>query len=109
VTDKTEAGRDTLDIDTMDLCGSRFTRVNLSGTVLRDVVLTQTQIDDANMTGLRVDNTDLSGSQFTNVSLMGGTIANANLRDLQIIDADMTGMTLNGVLVSDLFQKWEKP
>jgi uncharacterized protein YjbI with pentapeptide repeats len=94
VKDKTEAGRDTLDIDTMDLCGSRFTRVNLSGTVLRDVVLTQTQIDDANMTGLRV---------------MGGTIANANLRDLQIIDADMTGMTLNGVLVSDLFQKWEKP
>jgi len=48
MTEEPEAGTDKLDIDNMYLCGSRFTRVSLKGSLFKDSHLIEARIEDVN-------------------------------------------------------------
>jgi uncharacterized protein YjbI with pentapeptide repeats len=123
-----EAGRDRLEIDTMYLCGSRFTRVSLKDSVIADSVLGGVRLDDVNMREAVFENVDLSDSTFHDIDLSDSTIDNASLRRLAVTGADLTeahlkdvnlrgarieesnleAMTIDGILVSDLLAKWRQ-
>ena len=105
---KKEAGTDRLQIDNMYLCGSEFSRVNLKGTTFQDAVMTEMRLDDVNVAGTVFDNANMSGMVLHNVTLEGTKIDFANLKGLAITNADLTGMTIDGILVSDLLQKWDQ-
>jgi len=103
-----EAGADRLDIDNMYLCGSNLARVNLSDSGITDAAMVRMVFHDVNMTGVTIDNANLTGAKLNNVNMTDVIIQNATLTNLAIKEADLTGMTINGVLVSDLFAKWEE-
>lgn len=92
----TEAGKTRLELEDSFLCGSTFSRVNLKDAVFTDSVLVAARFHDVNATGLVFENVNLSGASFDDVNLSGVSISDANL----------TGMTIDGILVSDLLEKW---
>ena len=103
-----EAGNDRLDIDNMYLCGSKLTRVQLSDSEIRMAKLMRMVFDDVNMTELSIHNANMTDARISNVNMTGAVIEQATLKNLAIRDADLTGMTINGILVSDLLENWEK-
>lgn len=50
----------------------------------------------------------MQGIVFDDVNMSEVTITNANLTNCRIDDANLTGMTINGVLVSELFEAYNK-
>lgn len=96
-----------LDFKDHYLNDSRFERVNLGGAVIRDSQAEDLTFDDVNLSRLKVENVNLSGARFHDVNLSGAQIGHANLAGLQIRDANITGMTIDGILVTDLLEKWD--
>lgn len=100
------------------LAGSRFDDVNLSEAAFTNVSLAGAAVTDANLTGATITRSNLTGMTFTDVKLAGGrfedvnlsqvVFTNVNLAGAATTDANLSGMTINGVLVSDLIQAYER-
>ncbi|MEN5275735.1 pentapeptide repeat-containing protein [Brucella sp. TWI432] len=80
-----------------DMSSTNFDGVNLSEARFY-AVLSKAKFNDVNMTGISI----------TNANMTGITISGVTLVDADIKDADLTGMRINGVLVSALFEAYEK-
>ncbi len=100
-----------------DMTGANFDGVNLANArffaVLTEAVFTDTNLseadfDDVNLSKSRFHNINLSESSITNANLSGLKISGVTLAGTEIRDADLTAMRINGVLVTDLFDAYEK-
>lgn len=80
------------------LDNARFTDTNLHAAVFDDVNLSQATFDNVNLSEVTINNVNLSNATFTNLNLTNVSISNANY----------SGMTIEGVLVSDLFECYHK-
>lgn len=100
-----------------DMTASNFDGVNLADSRFF-AVLTKAKFTDTNLQAADFDDVNLSQTTFNNITLSGATIQNANLSGMRISaatmentdikDVNLTGMRINGVLVSDLFDAYEK-
>ncbi|MEN5297057.1 pentapeptide repeat-containing protein [Brucella sp. TWI559] len=93
--------------DGVNLSEARFYAV-LSKAKFNDVNLSEAEFDDANLTAVRFNDVNMTGISITNANMTGITISGVTLVDADIKDADLTGMRINGVLVSALFEAYEK-
>lgn len=100
-----------------DMTDTNFDGVNLSRArffaVMSDAKFTDTNLkdadfDDVNLGDARFNNINFSGTKITNANLSNVSISGATLENLDISNANLTGMKINGVLVSDLFDAFEK-
>jgi uncharacterized protein YjbI with pentapeptide repeats len=89
-------GRYQIESEDADLSRSAFVRVNLAGSSFRDV----------DLSGAVVDNVTAKRSQWSNVDLSGMSIRDANLGGASISESNTIGMTINGVLVTDLMKAY---
>lgn len=80
------------------MTSARFTDTNLNAATFRDVSLANAQFDDVNLSGAVISNANLS-----RLTITGVTFAHSDIQD-----ADLTGMRINGVLVSELFDAYER-
>jgi uncharacterized protein YjbI with pentapeptide repeats len=80
--------REPLQAQSADLTGSSFTDVKLENAQFQNVNLHQ--------------------GSFTNVRLSGAAFYNVNLSEASIANSNLTGMKINGVLVSDLIQAYQR-
>jgi uncharacterized protein YjbI with pentapeptide repeats len=111
---------------------SRFTMVCLNRTQLNDIAATDVKINDANLSNLEIEGAQLGGAYIHNIGmppkghpfydpnakqrplkfedcdLNGSEIINCDLSDVTLRDCNTTGMTINGVLVDDLLQAYNK-
>lgn len=100
-----------------DMTRSHFNGVNLSHCKFWAVIengsfsdsnLKESAFDDVNLAGSTYENVNLSDAKYNNVNLANASFSNLNLSNANINDANLQGMRINGVLVSDLFEAWEK-
>ncbi|MEM7717879.1 MAG: pentapeptide repeat-containing protein [Pseudomonadota bacterium] len=75
---------------------------------LTDTDLTMADFDDVNLGNACFHNVNLSGVIIFDANLSRLTDTGANLSDVQIQDADLTGLQINGILVADLCDAYEK-
>jgi uncharacterized protein YjbI with pentapeptide repeats len=111
---------------------SRFTMVCLNRTQLNDIAATDVKINDANLSNLEIEGAQLGGAYIHNIGmppkghpfydpnakqrplkfedcdLNGSEIINCDLSDVTLRNCNTTGMTINGVLVDDLLQAYNK-
>ena len=100
-----------------NMVGSYFDGVNLDKARFF-AVMTGAKFMDTNLAGADFNDVNLSDSNFFNINLSKTTISNANLSQVkisgvtlenaEISDANMSGMRINGVLVTDLFEAYDK-
>ncbi len=99
-----------------DMTDVRFNGVQLSGASFwavmerasfKDTNLQSAVFDDVNLSEASFTNVNLAQSTIENANLAGVRINNANLSEVEITNANLIGMTINGVLVSDLFEAYE--
>ena len=100
-----------------DMTGADFDGVNLSNatfwTVLKNAKFTDSNLEscefnDVNLSNSVYENINLSNTTFNNINMSNVTFSNLNLTDAEIRDANLQGMKINGVLISDLFDAYEK-
>ncbi len=100
-----------------DMTNVKFDGVNLSESyfwaVLRkaefkDCNMESAIFDDVNLSGSSYENINLSGTTFNNINMSGVSFSNLNMANVDISNANMDGMKINGVLVTDLFDAYEK-
>jgi uncharacterized protein YjbI with pentapeptide repeats len=100
-----------------DMSGTNFDGVNLAharfyavmtSAKFTDTDLNAADFDDVNLADSRFNNVNLSGVAITNANLSRSIISGVTLAHSDIKDADLTGMRINGVLVSDLFDAYER-
>ncbi len=87
--------------------GSKFTRCNLTHTLVINCNLSGVVLDDCNIANMSVHNANLTNARIENANYTGATITNANLADVTIENCSLEGMTINGILVEDLLRKWQ--
>jgi uncharacterized protein YjbI with pentapeptide repeats len=63
---------------------------------------------DVGMANAEFDDINLSGARFHNVNLTGARFDDANMTNVEIINASLVGTTINGVLVTELFEVYER-
>ena len=100
-----------------DMTQTHFNAVNLSHArfwavlecaSFQDTNLRLAKFDDVNLAESTYENVNLSGAKYNNVNLAGASFSNLNLSNVEIKDANLEGMTIDGVLVSDMFEAWQK-
>lgn len=100
-----------------DMSAAHFNGVNLTDASFwavlkkaqfKDCNLEACVFDDVNLSASHYENINLSGSKFNNINLSEASFSNLNLANTEINDANLVGMKINGVLVTDLFQAYEK-
>lgn len=95
-------------MEDLSLEGSKFSRVNMSHTMVMNSNLSGLVLDDVNLSGMSLHNVNLSGSRLENVNLSNSDYKNANFVNVTLEDCFLDGMTINGILVTDLLSKWEE-
>ncbi|MGO2232601.1 hypothetical protein B6N13_03595 [Marinomonas sp. UCMA 3892] len=100
-----------------DMSGTQFDCVNLSDSKFwvelknakfSDSNLEACAFDDVNLSHSTYENINLSCSKFNNVNMSNTSFTNLNLENTEISNANLLGMKINGVLVSDLFEAYER-
>jgi len=91
----------------VDLSNSRFWAV-IKGARFTDSNLDSCKFDDVNLSGSVYENVNLSNATFNNINFSGVTLSNLNLSNTEITDANLDGMKINGVLVTDLLDNYDK-
>ncbi len=100
-----------------DMSHANFNGVNLtdasfwavlSNARFKDCNMESCVFDDVNLSGATYENINLSNASFNNINMSGVTLRNLNLANTEINDANLEGMKINGVLVTDLFNAYEK-
>jgi|SRR5579872_4361861 len=104
----------------------------LNGSSFQDVAMMNVKIVDANLSDLEIEGAQLGGAYIHNIGmppkghqmydpdakqrplrfedcdLNSSTITNCNLRGVSISDCNLYGMTINGILVEDLLEAYNK-
>ncbi|MFK8075715.1 MAG: pentapeptide repeat-containing protein [Granulosicoccus sp.] len=100
-----------------DMTNAYFNGVNLSCARFWAVVeegrfndsnLRKSTFNDVNLEESIYENVNLNGARYNNVNLANSSFSNLNLSNVEISDANLQGTRINGVLVSELFEAWEK-
>ena len=90
-----------------DMTGTHFDGVNLADAKFF-AVLSKAQFNDTNLAEAQFHDVNLGNADFNDVNLSAAVFQNINFSDASISNANLTGMRINGVLVSDLFEAYEK-
>jgi len=109
---------------------STFTNCCLNKAVFNDVAMEDVKIQNANLSNLEIDGAQMGGAYIHNIgmppeghpaynplaeqaplkfedcNLIGTTINNCNLSDLNITDCKLNGMRINGILVTELLERF---
>lgn len=100
-----------------DMSGTKFNGVDLTDSsfwaVLKnaqfnDCNLESSVFNDVNLHGSTYENINMSKARFNNINMSEVSLSNLNLENTEINDANMVGMKINGVLVTDLFEAYER-
>lgn len=100
-----------------DMTGAKFNAVDLTDSsywaVLKNAQFTDCDLEscvfnDVNLAGSRYENINLSHASFHNINMSSVSFSGLNLANTEINDANLEGMKINGVLVTDLFEAYEK-
>ncbi len=100
-----------------DMSGTQFNGVNLSNSkfwvVLKNAKFSDSNLesctfDDVDLSHSTYENINLSNSKFNNINMSNASFTNLSLENADISNANLIGMKINGVLVSDLFEAYEK-
>ncbi len=89
-----------------DLAGGVMENARLDNVHVHDVSMKQAYFHLVSLAGSRMSDVDLSDVTIHNARLLGLRIDHANLTNVTITDANVAGMTINGILVSDLLDRW---
>ena len=89
------------------LSGAEFWAV-LKDAKFSDCNLEAAEFDDVNFSGSSYENINLSNARFNNTNLSGVSFVSLNMSNVVINDVNIEGMKINGVLVTDLFDVYEK-
>lgn len=99
-----------------NLRNNRFTNTNMSGSVLADSNLNNIEICHVSLAGAHIHDTNLGWYEtkkvplvMDNCELIDSRIINSNLKNLAIENCNMDGMTINGFLVTELLDFYQKP
>lgn len=71
-------------------------------------IMAAVAFDDVNLQEASFENINLSSSTFHDINFSNTRISYANLSGVQISDVNLEGMTIDGILVSDLLNAYEK-
>jgi len=89
------------------MCQSNFDGVDLSESRFF-AVLSDARFSDTNLARADFDDVNLSEARFHNINLQKASFDNINFSNVSISNANLQGMTINGILVSDLLEAYEK-
>jgi uncharacterized protein YjbI with pentapeptide repeats len=70
--------------------------------------LSRSEFTDVNLQAARFTDVNLSQASFSDINFSGAKLSNLNLTKVEIEACDTTGMKIRGVLVSDLFEAYNK-
>lgn len=90
-----------------DMSESNFDGVNLASSRFY-AVLSDATFSDTNLVRASFDDVNLGAARFHNINLQCATFDNINFSNARITNANLTGMTINGILVSDLLEAYQK-
>ncbi len=90
-----------------DMAGSNFDGVNLAEARFY-ANLTGATFADTNLARAMFDDVNLADATFNNVNLAGVVVTDANLTNASISNANLTGMKINGILVTDLLDAYNR-
>ena len=91
----------------VDLSDSKFWAV-LRNATFRDCNMPSSTFDDVNLSGSTFENINLSDATFHDINLSGASFDYLNMSNVKINEANIEGMEIFGVLVTDLFDAYEK-
>lgn len=70
--------------------------------------LARSKFDDVNLQEACFTNVDLSLATFTDINFSGAKFSNLNLTNVEIEACETAGMRIRGVLVSELFDAYQR-
>lgn len=97
----------TTNFNGVDLSDSKFWAV-IERAQFTDSNLAACKFDDVNLSGSTYENVNLSNSTFNNINFSNVSLSNLNLSNTEITDANLDGMKINGVLVTEMLDIYEK-
>ncbi|MBK6877477.1 MAG: pentapeptide repeat-containing protein [Ignavibacteria bacterium] len=66
------------------------------------------KFDDVNLEGTTFNNINLKNSIFTDINFENTKISNVNMANVELSDCNLSGMTIEGILVLDMFEAYNK-
>lgn len=77
---------------------SEFDDINMQGSRFHDLDLTEAQFDDVDMSRTEFSDSCLCDTRFTSINLTGA----------EFHDCDFQGTRINGILLTELLERYEK-
>ena len=75
---------------------------------VHDSVIAESRFAKTGLARSTFDDVNLKGAAFINVNLADVTFADVNLTNVSITNANLTGMTINGILVYDMIEAYQR-
>ncbi len=110
-------------VENIDLSGSELRHVKMSETVFEDIDFSGAKFFNVNLRDAEIGAVDFGGASFScmntgedhprkpvvfnSIELDDCTIQNCYFRNTKLVNCDLTGMTIDGVLVTDMVKAYE--
>ncbi len=113
----------------VNISGSRFLDVDLSGADFDNVNLSKTRFHDINLSDIQVSAVQIGGATFKHIgpppdkdgrqarqrpvmfeqaTLCDSTFRRVDMSNVKIIDCNIQGMTIDSILVTDLLKEYKR-
>ena len=107
------------EFEDLNMAGAQFTNINLSGAQFHDINFSDVHFTAAQIGGTTFKHIgpmpDKEGKQdrqrpvtFEEGMLCDSVFLRMDMTNVKMIDCDVAGMTIDGILVTELLEEWQK-